>query len=331
MLRTLLVGLGRAGAGLHLPVLNRLRQRNPGAPFANHPIVGYDPRADRQADHPGLVRAESLAEAAALTGTEHTVVHVCTPPESRPPVLNRLAELGFRRLLVEKPLSACAADLAEITALRERHRLDVVVVGHWLAAGLSARLREIISSGRHGRLLAIEVDQDKPRFTRALRSPGHTSAFDVEIPHSLTLALDLAGPARLTGAGQSDLVGVGAPVPGLGGAWLTLRHDTGVGTRIRSDLTSPVRRRRVVLRLERASVTAHFPVSEEDDHAQLSAGGEHEVFADDALAAFLADAYDYFAGTTPSPPGGFDLHVAAAQLLDRAKRLTDAREAVRAG
>jgi predicted dehydrogenase len=310
MPHTLVVGLGRSGAGLHVPVLDRLRRTHP-ALFSDHPTVGFDPRRDLAVGN-GII-VDSLRQAAALLSPEDTVVHVCTPPTVRAPVLAGLAELGFRRLVVEKPLAADPAALAEIERLRDRYALDVVVATHWLAADLTRRLAELVRSGP-GPLTSIAVCQDKPRFSRATHDLGHRDAFDVEIPHALAVALTLAGPAVLTGAGWT-----GQDAGPLGGAWLDLRHMGGTRTTVQSDLTSPVRRREITLRLGETTVVGHYPVSADDHHAQLRVGaGPRQVFEDDALTAFLLAAYRYFAGAG-APPGEFGVHAAVVRLIARAR------------
>lgn len=328
MLRTLIVGLGRSGAGLHLPVLTRLRRRH-GFPFSDHPIVGCDPQPVRVPDEHGVITLGSVAAAAAALPTEQTVVHVCTPPADRAATLARVAEAGFRHLVVEKPLATDLAELALIEALRTRHRLNLVVVSHWLGATLTRRLSRLVRCGEFGPLRSITVDQDKPRFGRSAHGAGHPSAFDVEIPHSLALALALAGPADLDDAGWQDLTVVGPPVARLGGAWLTLRHHSGVRSTLRSDLTSPVRRRRLVMDLAGTTATAHFPVSADDHHAQLRVGtGRREVFEDEALSTFLLSCYRYVAGVGEPPPGDLGLHAAVVRLLHEAKLRAGRREAV---
>jgi predicted dehydrogenase len=325
MPHTVVVGLGRSGAGLHVPVLARLRRTCPEL-FGPHPIVGFDPRAGlAQRDDPGgaVVVADSLDRLASLVPPEDTVVHVCTPPGVRVTVLASLAAQGFRRMVVEKPLAGDLAALAAVERLRARHDLDLVVVTHWLASALTRRLTRLVRSGEHGPLRSITVRQDKPRFTRAV-DPAHTDAFDVEIPHALAVALTTAGPAELTGAGWAD------PDAGpLGGAWLSLRHTGGTHTTIRSDLTSPVRRREITLRLRDTTAVGHYPVSADDHHAQLRVGAApREVFEDDALGAFLLAAYRYFTGAAATPPGEFALHAAVVRLLSAARAAARAPEDV---
>jgi hypothetical protein len=81
-MRSLIIGLGKSGAGLHLPVLLRL-------PGTRVPVVGVDPAG--VPDVPGLLAAPSIVDAARLLDPRDTVVHVCTPPTARVRVLTELA------------------------------------------------------------------------------------------------------------------------------------------------------------------------------------------------------------------------------------------------
>jgi predicted dehydrogenase len=333
-LRTLIVGLGRAGGGLHLPVLTRLRETSPETLFSDQPIVAYDPRPPGTPAPAGVTVVSSLAAAVQELDPEWTVVHVCTPPTGRPEVLAELVDAGFRRFVVEKPLATGPADLAEVLALRDRHSLDIVVVAPWLAAGLTRRLTEVVRDRRYGALREINVAQHKPRFSRTLTAPGHPSAFDVELPHSVAVVLGLAGQAELAAAAWAPLHCADHTVPGMGGAWLMLRHVSGAHSTLRSDLMSPVRDRRITLRFADAVVTGHYPLSADDHHAQFvvtTGGREHrEVFPDDALTAFFLAAYRHFHGQPEPDVTGLDRHVDSVRLLAEAKAWCAAREPVTA-
>lgn len=353
MLQTFVIGLGHAGAGLHLPVLRHARalpqQRRL---FADDPIVVCDPdlygsaaparsaparhRSRSPAAHrarpphpawtPGIVVAGSPAEAARLVDPLRTVVHLCTPPAARAALLGELADLGFRMLVVEKPLAVGESELAGITRLAARRGLRIAVVAQWLTSSLTARLRELVRAGTLGPLQSIAVRQHKPRFHRSADTAGgagHPSAFDVEVPHAAGVALRLAGPAEVAAAECTDLLVDGELVPRMGGARLTLRHASGVRTEIHSDLTSPVRTRQITLRFARGVAAGHYPVSRDDDHAQLriSSSGRQQsmAFRDDALTAFMLRAYRRFLAG-PWSGADFDLQVAVARLLCEAKR-----------
>ncbi|MCX4747951.1 Gfo/Idh/MocA family oxidoreductase [Kitasatospora sp. NBC_01287] len=327
MLRTLIVGLGRAGAGLHLPVLRRLR-REIGRPFADTPPLAVDPAPTACPDPDQVELLPSLAAARDRLDPRHTVVHICTPPRHRAGLVEELAGLGFRKLIIEKPLAAHPADLAALAEVVHRERLDVSVVAPWLASTLTDRLVQLVREGELGELRRIAVRQHKPRFRRSLITHGHPTAFDIEIPHALGVALLLGGDAEVTAAHWHDLR-VGSEVrPMLGGARLELAHRGGARTEIVSDLTSPVRERRITLRFARGTATGHFPGSSDDEYAQLRLTGRRlnsrEVFPDDALGSYLTRAYRRFLLGPLPPEAEFDGHVRAVRLLSEAKRLSGA-------
>jgi predicted dehydrogenase len=328
MLQTLVVGLGRAGSRLHLPVLSQARTQGISRHlFADRPFIAFDPRGS-QDELPGTVRANSLTQAAALVDPNRTVVHLCTPPTARVELLEQLARLGFRKVLIEKPLAVDEWGLVEIARIRRRWQLDVVVMAQWLVSALTRRIQDILRSGELGVLRSLFVAQRKPRFTRSLTGDGHPTAFDVEMPHSIGVALALAGDASLSDASWLDMTFGDVVIPRMGGAWLCLHHKRGARTEIVSDLMSPVRERRITLTLEGGTLTGHYPISDADDTAQLSirTGGHetHAVFRDDALTAFMLRTYEHFA--SPARSGDLALNIEVIRLLGEAKRMCVRRE-----
>ncbi|WP_344136394.1 Gfo/Idh/MocA family oxidoreductase [Saccharopolyspora halophila] len=315
MLQPFVIGLGRAGADLHLRVLERVRAAASEL-FAPGPVIASDP--DGSKHRPDVIATGSIEAATALLDPQRTVAHLCTPPESRAEVLAELVGHGFRRIVVEKPLATDPAELETIEALRDRHGLDLVVVSHWLDSRLTEHLAELISRGG---LRSIAFDQDKPRFARSTTTGGHPTAFDVELPHSLGVVLRLAGAAQLTAAECGDMRCEDAVLPGLGSARLTLTHPGGVRSEIRSDLTAPIRRRRIVLEFDDEQVVGHYPISAEDDHAHLEVDGLRRVFRDDALTRFVLRAYRHF-HAPGAEHGTFELHRDIIRLLTAAKERT---------
>ncbi|MBV2366052.1 oxidoreductase [Streptomonospora nanhaiensis] len=326
MLHTLVVGLGRSGRGLHLPALNRARAlAGRRRLFSPGPVLTHDIRALRgEPPLPGTRPVTALAEAAALVDPARTVVHLCTPPGVRSRLMADLAALGYRRILVEKPLAPDEPELAAVLGARRRHGLDLVVVAQWLTSALSYRLLAAAREGAFGALRAISVLQTKPRFVRSLTSRAHPTVFDVELPHSVGLALALAGPARVRAAACTDMALGNVEVPRLGQARLVLDHRSGTRTEIFSDLMSPTRERRIRLEFDTATLVGHYPCSEDDDTAQLRTttedGSSHLVFHDDALADFMLRAYEHFAGRRPITDL-FDIQVRTVRLLAEAKRV----------
>jgi predicted dehydrogenase len=325
-LRTLIVGLGRSGAGLHLPALTRARASQPaGLPFDSRPFITFDTRIGME-PLLGTVRTGSLAAAAAMTDPASTVVHLCTPPTVRAEVLTELARHGFRKILIEKPMASDERSLDQIEGLRRHHDLELAVVTQWLVSTLTARIKRVLREGQYGSLRSIRMVQRKPRFSRSQATDGHPTAFDVEMPHSVGVALDIAGDAQVRDAGWADMTFGDVIIPRLGEAWLELDHAAGVRTVIHSDLTAPDRERRITVELDGATLTGHYPSSGADDYSQLkiSTGGHdvREIFPDEALSTFMAMCYQRFAGTVP---GALDADLARSaevvRLISAAKRI----------
>ncbi|MFJ5613388.1 Gfo/Idh/MocA family oxidoreductase [Streptomyces sp. NPDC093221] len=329
-LRTMVLGLGRAGAGLHLPVLAKARDLRPRL-FAPEPVIAFDrdpAERARAAGDTGLRVVDSLARARESLDPEHTVVHICTPPLARAEVVAELLRLGFRRLLLEKPLAAGPRDLARLVELVGRPGVQATVVAPWLASTLTDRLIALVEERPGlGALRQISVVQDKPRFQRTLATSGHPTAFDIEIPHALGVLLRLAGDAEVVGASCTDLDVDGRRLPRLGGAEVRLAHRDGVLADIRSDLTSPVRERRITLGFDGGTAVGHYPADAGDHYAQLRLttpecpAGDREVFRDDALTAFMLRAYADFAGDDGPCPTDFARQARVVGLLTDAKNL----------
>ncbi|SFS73086.1 Gfo/Idh/MocA family oxidoreductase [Saccharopolyspora flava] len=315
MLQPFVIGLGRAGSGLHLRVLAQAREVAPGL-FADGPVVACDPDVRRH--RPDVTLVDSIGAAAASLDPHRTVVHVCTPPQGRAGLLAELAEHGFRRVIAEKPLATSLEELAAIETIRDRHDMDIAVVSHWLESRLTEHLIGLVARGG---LRSVTFDQDKPRFTRSCATTGHPTAFDVELPHSLGVVLRLAGAAELAEAECADMRVADTVLPRLGSARLVLDHAGGVRSEIRSDLTAPIRRRRISLELDSGTVVGHYPIGADDDHAQLEINGRRVVFRDDALTRWMVRAYVHH-HRPAGEHGTFDLHADIIRLLTAAKERT---------
>ena len=334
MFQTLIVGLGRSGRGLHLPVLSRARAVQASQHlFDDRPIVAFNPWG-AQPELADAVLVHSLVQASEITDPDRTVVHLCSPPAARVKVLEQLARLGFQKVIVEKPLAVDEQDLAEIAWLRRRWDLELMVVAPWLASTLTHRILQTLQGGELGALRSVFVVQRKPRFTRSLAGCGHPTAFDIEIPHSVGVALAIAGSADVSHARLTDMTFEDVVIPRLGSAWLSLDHENGVCTEIFSDLTSPTRERRITLKLEHGTITGHYPNSEADHTAQLSTtikGSEtRSVFLDDALTTFILRTYEHFAAPRQDSDN-LTLNAEVVRLLSEAKRICLAGSQVGAG
>lgn len=124
-------------------------------------------RAQAFADRLGLARAHGSYEAL-VSDPEIDVIYVATP---HPFHLDgaRLALEAGKHVLVEKPFAMNAAEARQIAALAEARQLFVMEAMWTRFLPHMRRLREILASGRLGRLLSLRADHGQ-----ALPSdPGH--------------------------------------------------------------------------------------------------------------------------------------------------------------
>jgi len=327
-LTSLIVGFGNSGRALHLRALLHARRLCKGDPiFAMSPIVAVDPRLSakqRMRDDHTVALFRSL-DAVEKIEPAATVVHVCTPPLTRVETLRVLSRCGYRRLICEKPVAASLGDLHKMLEIITDNGIDIAVVSPWLSSTLTLRLSGIVVSGQLGALRSMRIVQRKPRFTRTRDSVDHPTAFEVEIPHSVGVALYLGGArATVVDADATSMVVDGVEYPHLGGACIRLEHPSGARTTIESDLTAPVRERSIELAFERGTVVGHYPVGD-DSYSQLDiqsedGAQEREIIPDDQLTKMMIDWYSHFAGLGPRPLSDLRLNVEVTDVVAEAKR-----------
>ncbi len=328
MLKPLIVGFGRAGRDLHLPCLQKTRTGHARLISPEIGVVAYEEEYYDSSDAAGLRLFENMADARQAFG-EDCIVHVCTPPASHFSVVQEAAELGFKRLIVEKPLASTLDEVERIQALRRRHKLEIFVVATWLSSSLTARLKTMLEARSANAWTRMSISQLKPRFSRTLNNRSHTTALDVEIPHQVALLLYLAGKnVEVIAASCSDMRVNGTTVPLMGAATILLHSPSGQLCALHSDLTAPVRQRSIEIVFEDGGkVVGYFPSEGTDSFSQLHSFNQanelvkREVFFDDPLSAFLEDAYHYFeCGLAEAPASDLDFHEAVMSVLCEAKK-----------
>lgn len=326
-LTSVIVGYGHAGRDLHHRCLRDLAGRGviPAGPvLAVDPVRPYELAADTR----WLPSLDDALEA--LPSPDAAVFHVTTPVGEHAPVITALLRAGATRIIVEKPVARTGAQARRIAADTGAAGAKVVPVSVWPVSEVTARVVEVLASGRIGTPRAISMEQSKPRFRRSVAdinaSWGHRSAFEVEMPHQVLLALYLAevlraGPVEqvLESSGWRMLLPAGE-LHGMGGARVRMRHANGLLSTLVTDLTSPIRLRRLRIAGTDGAIVADYPISAEDDFGQVWVSGERDrqVVADAPLTAFLAGAYAYLTGDGPEPACGLDSHVAAIELIETA-------------
>jgi predicted dehydrogenase len=206
-LGAVIVGLGRAGLGLHIPVLEKIRRGGGAAsPFGGvvglvDPVEGGIKRAlhrleyDHGYDPRGIRCATSLGD---LTGIDpdDTIVHICTPAGDHASSLRAATEAGFRRIIVEKPCAANTADVDEMQRIADRADASIAVINPYLYSRSVASCKDKIEElGQQPHYLEFEMS--KPRTTPTLLGRSSPeSVMDVELPHQIATALYLTGASR---------------------------------------------------------------------------------------------------------------------------------------
>lgn len=322
---SVLVGFGHAARSFHLPLVRQLH---------DGPIHVIDPflSAENTAAHDRLRFARTLPEVRELDPAT-AVVHVCSPPDTHADVVFTAAELGFRRFVVEKPMATRRADVARLVELDRAGVIDLLVVANWLTSALTDRIRAELA-GTAEQVEDVVLRQVKPRVQRSLSDTGHGSAFDVEAPHLVTLALALFDdPGELREASCTDLV-VGDQVRrDMGSVRVVFDAPGGHGITLHSDLTAPWRERSTRIRWADGRQLAGFhPCDSNDLYAQLHIMDprgrlvSRELIHDDTVHRFLTAAYDYFAGTGPKPASDVHFGARVCILLDDIKSVAAAQK-----
>jgi predicted dehydrogenase len=308
-----IVGYGHAGQDLHHRALRAL-YGNDTEVFAVDPPLRDTP--------PRVHRLPSLKAAADCCPVAETVFHVTTPPAVHLECVAELVLLGARRIILEKPIAPNAAESRQLCELADRSQAQILPVSVWPNSRVTERVRQIIASGEIGELVSLHIEQSKPRFSRTSTSDSHLTAFEVELPHQALLALYLAGPeTKVLPSPTWSMPLPDRAVPAMGGAVVRLEHADGVVSTLLSDLTSPVRRRRLRVNGTKGEVVADFPVSSQDSYGQVRISDQpgRAVIEDAPVTQFIAAAYAYFTGAGPLPPADLALHHRAISLLERAR------------
>jgi predicted dehydrogenase len=308
---SVIVGYGHAGRDLHHRALRALYGDG-------YEVLVVDP-AVREAI-PGVLSFASLSAAADSVPVEETVFHVATPPDTHLACVEDLVALGARRIILEKPIALTSKESQQLCLLTDR--AEILPVSVWPNSLVTERVQQIISSGEIGEPVALYMEQSKPRFGRTGASDSHRTAFEVELPHQVLLALFLAGPVeRILSSPTWAMPLPDRSVPGMGGAVLRLEHVGGIVSTLLSDLTSPTRRRHLRVTGTRGEVQADFPVSRDDAFGQIRISGRQGrvVIEDAPLTQFIGAAYTYLTEGGSPPPAGLTMHHHTIDLLEQAQ------------
>jgi predicted dehydrogenase len=353
-LGAVVVGLGRAGLGLHIPVLEKIRRSRAAAcPFgavvglvdavevgtrrALHRLeydYGYDTR--------GVSCATSLAD---LTGVDpdNTVVHICTPADDHASALRAATDAGFRRIIVEKPCAANTAEVDEMRRIADRTGASVGVINPYLysrsVASCKDKIRQVGQQPHY-----LEFEMSKPRTAPTLLGRSRPeSVMDVELPHQIATALHLTESTRYRVLRaevrhmhyremETEPCQV---VRNMGLGIIVLELDQCVAVLV-SYLDSLTRTRELKLRFPNTEhIEAFLPVTGDDhtsvivEYSGYNTDGSTEQrhvakLPDDMLARCLFDMYARFAADTPQL-SDLTFNRKVIDVMDKAKTLARIR------
>jgi predicted dehydrogenase len=353
-LGAVVVGLGRAGLGLHIPVLEKIRLDGAAAsPFgavvglvdtaeagikrALHRLeydYGYDPRP--------ISCATSLADLAGVD-PDNTIVHICTPAHDHAATLRAATEAGFRRIIVEKPCAANTAEVDEMRRTADRTGASIAVINPYLYSRSVASCKDKIQElGRRPHYLEFEMS--KPRITPTLAGRSRPeSVMDVELPHQIATALHLteASRYRVLRAEVRHMhyremdTEVCRVVPNMGIGVIVLELDECIAVLV-SSLDALTRTRVLKLRFPNTEhIEAFLPVTGDDHTSVIIEYSGHNTdgsteqqrvakLPDDMLARCLFDTYSRFITDSPQL-SDLTFNRKVVDVMDKAKTLARIR------
>lgn len=330
MFRSLIVGFGRAGEHLHLHCLRKARKLCMDEGLFSEIVGVVDPKivSSTYLRDGSIYMFHDLLDVRGFDPLS-TVVHICTLPIDHLTTIRKVAELGYTKIIVEKPLAISLRGLEETIQLQERWHLDLLIVANWLSSSLTKSLKDLLDSNKFGHLCQLAIEQHKPRFLRTLRDSGHTTAFDVELPHQVALALYLAGQGiQVIDAACTDMQCGTMIIPYMGTARMTMLHDSGLKSFLFSDLTAQTRKRCVRLSFKNHLVEGCFPAAADVSYSRLRVYDcDHQVLetkllADDPLTTCFQEYYRYYKRYGHKPVSDLSFNTIVVSAMTQAKVLS---------
>lgn len=308
-MRTVLVGYGHAARNLHLAAIAESDLRN-----VVEDVIAVDPKCPVD---PDVKVYQALTDVPAVSDSD--MFHVTVPPADHAAVVEGIIEIGGKRLIVEKPLAADGHSARRIVKACAEAGASLYPVGIWNHSAGMRRLRQDLET--QDRPLHYEFEQSKNRIDRTLLNSSHHSAFEVELPHQVLAAVWMFGEiAEVVHAESRPLCSGDRTVPHAGGAYVVVKHRTGlIGTLI-GHLDRKARTRRLRVTHTDGELEVRLPRSRDEVSSfyRDSAGRTTEI-PDRPLTEFLTAAY---AAGPATGPNWFDvdLHLHCTDVLDAARR-----------
>lgn len=195
MLRAGLVGFGMAGRVFHAPLLSSVEGIELAAVVERH-------SSEAAARYPGIKTYRSLDEM--LRDDSLGFLVVATPSGTHFEVAKTIIEAG-KNLIVDKPVCATAAAIAELIQLAARHKVHLIPFHNRRWDGDFLTVQKLLRDGALGRIVGYESTFDRwrpePKLNawREKNQPGSGILLDLG-PHLIDQALLLFGMPEATSA-----------------------------------------------------------------------------------------------------------------------------------
>ena len=140
-----------------------------------------------------------------LTDADSVLIDVCTPTDTHATIIGEAVDVGFRNILVEKPL---VSRYSEFQRFRSPE-INLAVVTNYLHSKLTQAIGEFITQ-RPSAPYLIAMNFSKNRVADTFQRRGFTGScpphvFTVEMPHQLYLLLSWIGRPHLRLAFTEDM------------------------------------------------------------------------------------------------------------------------------
>ena len=168
--------------------------------------------------HPWYIQFKELQQVIQLKQPE-SIIDVCTPPATHGNIVEKMADAGFFRFLVEKPLVTTIDDLERIKSKKVR----VVTMQNYLFSQATERTLDLIRTNEIiPKSMVSFFCKDRTHesvMKRGFDGDDPPHVFTIELPHQLYLATEFMGPAKVEAAYAESM---------RTGNLVYLSHGTGV-------------------------------------------------------------------------------------------------------
>lgn len=212
---------------------------------------------------------EAFAQAKIINPLD-CIMDVCVPNAFHYEIVNKVVELGFKKVLVEKPL----ADSIEESIKFGYLDANIAVVENYLYSNVTLELKRIIKEQKFiPKYVRIEFSKDRRPDTmrnRGFHEDRQPHLFFVEVPHQIAVAHFLFGDVKANlGAWCNNLIVEGKVFKEHGEGGITLLHDSGVISYSFSCLEGhnhfPLRYRGIRIYCDNnITLCAHYPIGGDD-------------------------------------------------------------------